>query len=396
MPIRLVSTVGTVIDMRSPHTLWRFARFLPLLLTPALLLASTFPGEYRVPGIYWVLALTACALFVVADRWPLPVSVAISALALPMFIIPAWGPSDLVPFLGAIALVEVIVRRDRVATVVATGCWAIAVVAGHWGGHAQTFWQPATLVEASAYVGLPLLLGLYLRGQRELTASLRLRAADAETRTRAEERAALARELHDLVAHHIASIVLRVKVARRAKISADPRVLAVFDDVHDTAAGALADIRRLLVVLRDPALGEVALVEPAAVAKEIRAAVARVRSAGFTVEADVDPELDGLDAIGRLTLLRLVQESLTNVMKHADHGQPVSVTVRKTDSVVRLQVSSGGQAQSGTAGHGVIGMRERAHLAGGTLTAGPAHPGSGGWLVDAELPTATTLSASPP
>jgi signal transduction histidine kinase len=383
--------VGTVIDMRAPRNLWRFTRFLPLLLTPALLLASTFPGEYTVPGIYWALALAACALFVVGDRWPLPVSVAISALALPMFLIPAWGPSDLVPFLGAGALVEAVVRCGRVATVVATGCWAIAAVVGHWGGHTPAFWQPAALVEASAYVGLPLLLGLFLRGQRDLTASLRLRAAEAETRTRADERAALARELHDLVAHHIASIVLRVRVAQRAQISADPRVLAVFDDVHDTAASALADIRRLLTILRDPDLGDVALVEPAAVGKEIRAAVARVRSGGFDVEADIDDEFDGLDAIGRLTLLRLVQESLTNVMKHADRTQQVRITVRSANSVVRLRISSGGQAPSATGGHGVIGMRERAHLAGGTLTAGP---NAGGWRVEAELPVVAVVSAS--
>lgn len=391
---RWVSTVGTVIDMRSPRDLWKFTRFLPLLLTPALLLASTFPGEYKVPGVYWMLAMTACALFVVGDRWPLPVSLAISALALPMFLTEAWGPSDLVPFLGAIALVEVIVRCDRLATVVATGCWAIAVVAGHWGGHAPTFWQPAALVEASAYVGLPLLLGLFLRGQRDLTASLALRAEEAETRTRADERAALARELHDLVAHHIASIVLRVKVAQRAQISDDPRVRAVFDDVRDTAASALADIRRLLSVLRDPDLGEVALVEPAAVAKEIRAAVARVRSAGFEVEDHVDDEFDGLDAIGRLTLLRLVQESLTNVMKHADRELTVRVAVQKADSVVRLRISSGGRSRPTTGGHGVIGMRERAQLAGGTLTVGVVDPGAGGWQVDAELPAVATLSAS--
>lgn len=376
--------------MRSPVDLWTVGRFLPLVVTPALLLASTFPGEYRVPGIYWALSMAASLLLAVGGRWTLPVSVAISALALAMFLIPAWGPSDLVPMLGAIALVEAIVRGGRRATVVATTCWLVAVVAGQWGGHSPTFWQPAVLVEASAYVGLPLLLGLYLRGQRELTASLRLRAAESETRARADERAALARELHDVVAHHIASIVLRVKVARRADLGHDPQVRVLLDDVHDTAASALADIRRLLSVLRDPDFDDVALVEPTAVAKEIHAAVARVRAAGFDVVTQVDDKLDGLDAIGRLTLLRLVQEALTNVMKHADRHQQVRLVVRQTDAV-RLHVRSGGQAQPAAPGHGVIGMRERVQLAGGTLSVGAE---GAGWQVDAELPTLATCSAS--
>ncbi|MGB3484896.1 MAG: histidine kinase [Mycobacterium sp.] len=385
--------------MRSRPDLSTLARFLPLLLTPILLLASTFPGEYRVPGSYWALALATSALLLVAGRWPLPVSVATSALALPMFLIPAWGPSGLVAFLGAIALVEAIVRGGRVATVVATGCWAIAVVVGHWGGHAATFWQPAVLVQASAYVGLPLLLGLFLRGQRELTVSLRQRAAEAQTRARADERAALARELHDLVAHHIASIMLRVKVAQRTGISDDPRVAAVFEDVHSTAASALADIRGLLSVLRDPDFDEVALVEPAAVVTEIQAAVARLRSAGFEVDTHIDTDLDGLDAIGRLTLLRLLQESLTNVMKHADRAAGVhvvvekvgveKVVVEKADSVVRLRVRSGGQPRTGSGGYGIVGMQERAQLAGGTLAAGPT---ADGWQVEAELPCVKALS----
>ncbi|WP_329603873.1 sensor histidine kinase [Nocardia seriolae] len=176
---------------------------------------------------------------------------------------------------------------------------------------------------AAAYVGLPLLAGLYLRGQRQLTASLAARAAEAGLRARAEERAAMARELHDLVAHHMASIVLRVKVARRVLADPDPRVGEVLDDVGGTASGALTDIRRLLAGLRDPGLGAAPLLDAEMVRAEIAAAVERVRRGGLRVDAEIATRLEGLDAIARLTLLRLVQESLTNVMKHADRGRPV-------------------------------------------------------------------------
>ncbi|PXX64353.1 signal transduction histidine kinase [Nocardia tenerifensis] len=379
-------------DIRWRRDVRLLARCLPLAVVPLLLLASTFPGQYRVPWSYWVLAMLASALFVVGDRWPLAVSLALSILAVPMFRTPAWGLSGLVPFLGAVALVEVAMRtRANSRVALAAACWALAVVLGRWGSHEATLWGAATVVEAGTYVGVPLLLGLYLRGQRDLAATLRLRAADAEnrraeaeSRTRAAERGAMARELHDLIAHHMASIVLRVGIARHVVADQDPRVNLVLDDVRETAADALADIRRLLAALRDPALGEVALVDAEAVRAEISAAVRRVEVAGFVVEAEIAPELAGLDAIGRLTLLRLVQESLTNVMKHAEPAGSVRVEVLRRGGGIALRVRSGvGVSGAKPAGHGIIGMRERVELAGGTLAVGAA---GGGWEVDAWLP----------
>ncbi|MFC7447457.1 sensor histidine kinase [Rhodococcus daqingensis] len=374
-------------------------RCVPLVLVPLMLLASNFPGEYRVPAGYWLLSMAAAAVFVVGDRWPLPVSVVLSALAVPLFAADAWGLSELVPYLGAVSLAEVAMRTHRTWQVVtATACWTGAVLAGTWADSHSDFWRPATAVGAVAYVGLPLLLGLYLRAQRDLAVTYRAQAAvaesrraDAELHVRAAERSALARELHDLVAHHMASIVLRIGVARHVLADADPRVHGVLDDVHATASDALADIRRLLVALRDPALGEVALVESDAVPTEIAAAIERTRAAGFTVSAEVDRDLGGLDAIGRLTLLRVVQESLTNVMKHTDPGGSVAVTVARRSAGIAVRVTDTGHGAGAPnpAGHGVIGMGERVELAGGTLDVGPTEHG---WEVDAWLPGVSAAS----
>nr|WP_244976011.1 histidine kinase [Nocardia huaxiensis] len=412
-------------------------RYLPLVLVPVLLVASTFPGQYRVPLSYWLLAMTSAALFVLGERWPLAVSLALSALAVPMLHTPAWGLSGLVPYLGAVALADVVMRGGgwRV-TAVATAGWALAIVLGQWNGHDPSLPRAAVLVQAGTYVGLPLLLGLYLRGQRALAATMRDRAVEAENRrdaaelhARVAERSAMARELHDLVAHHIAAILLRIKVARHVVADADPRVGAVLDDVRDTATDALGDIRRLLAALRDPELGEAALVDAAALRTEIAAAIERVRAAGFTVDADIDSSLTGLDAIGRLTLLRLVQEALTNVMKYANRDEPVRIRVTNaTDTpppdirgaaavsvthaeptpdqrrdpasavvllvrnrFAQLRVGDGAAragelARGGAEGHGLVGMRERVALADGTLVVGPA---GGYWTVEARLPTAT-------
>ncbi|WP_329607898.1 sensor histidine kinase [Nocardia seriolae] len=355
-----------MIDVGGRGLGWRAVRWLPLALIPVVLAASTFPGEYRVPPVYWLLAVAAGVVFAIGDRWPLAMSLSLSGLAAGMFVIPAWGPSELVPYLGALGLVEAVARGGRRASVAVSAAWALAWVGGHWGGHAPTFWRGATFVAAAAYVGLPLLAGLYLRGQRQLTASLAARAAEAGLRARAEERAAMARELHDLVAHHMASIVLRVKVARRVLADPDPRVGEVLDDVGGTASGALTDIRRLLAGLRDPGLGAAPLLDAEMVRAEIAAAVERVRRGGLRVDAEIATRLEGLDAIARLTLLRLVQESLTNVMKHADRGRPVWIAVARTESGVAVRVGNAVAAAAGPPGHGLIGMGERAVLAGGS------------------------------
>ncbi|EGD57080.1 sensor histidine kinase [Gordonia neofelifaecis] len=362
-------------------------RTIPLFLVPLLLVASYFPGEYQVPVIYWVTGIAAAAVFLVGNRAPLAVSVVLSGLAAGMFAEHAWGLAGLVPYLGAVGLAEAAMRvAQRGAVAVAALAWTAAVLVGLATETYATFWRTATLVETVAAVGLPLLLGLYLRSQRELADSYRTRAAEETARARTEERTALARELHDLVAHHMASIVLRIGVARHVVADADPQVRSVLDDVHATASGALTDIRRLLAALRDPDLGEVALVEPDAVAAEIVAAVDRTRAAGLTVDLTPLPSLDGLDAIGRLTLLRVVQESLTNAMKHADPAGLVIVALTSEGGVVVVDVGStlaSDIRRDRDPGHGLVGMTERTVLAGGTLDAGPD---GDRWRVHARLP----------
>ncbi len=313
-----------------------------------------------------------------------------------MFAAQAWGLSGLVPYLGALAVAEVAARtdRDRLIAAVATS-WTAALLLGNWLDDHTPFWTAANAVTILAAVGLPILLGLYLRGQRHLAATYRERAAEAELRraaseaaVRSAERTAMARELHDLVAHHMASIVLRTGVAEHVLDDVDPRVSAVLDDVHSTAADALADIRRLQDALRDPALAEVAMIEPDALWTEIDAAVERTRAARFTVTADVDRDVNGLDAIARQTLLRVTQEALTNVMKHADADSVVALTIERRDGGVAVRVdSSCAQASPPKSdGHGLIGMAERLAMVGGRFDV--RHTGRG-WEVDAWLPEST-------
>ncbi|WP_045070474.1 MULTISPECIES: sensor histidine kinase [unclassified Rhodococcus (in: high G+C Gram-positive bacteria)] len=361
-----------------PDRIQRYVRYSPLVLIPCLLIASTYPGEYRVPVSYWIVSMLSAIIFVAGRRWPVLASLVISALAVPMFVADAWGLSELVPYLGAVAVVDVTMRAERRELVaVSVIGWCGSVLAGIWFESHEAFFSVTTAVKVLAYVGLPLLLGLFLRSQREL-------AANNLAHTRAAERSALARELHDLVAHHMASIVLRIGVAQHVLAPQDEAVREVLADVRATASDALTDIRRLLVALRDPSLGEVALVEPDAVAAEIEAALDRVRAAGFQVKAHVESGAGDLDAIGRLTLLRVIQESLTNVMKHGDRKGPVSVSVRRNAGRVDVKVINNVEGSAKGAGHGLVGMRERAELAGGEMTAGTL--GDGRWEVHVSIP----------
>ncbi|MDZ7912286.1 MAG: histidine kinase [Rhodococcus sp. (in: high G+C Gram-positive bacteria)] len=375
-----------------PDRIQRYVRYVPLVVVPCLLIASTYPGEYRVPLTYWIFSLLSALVFVAGRRWPVLASLAVSALAIPMFVADAWGLSELVPYLGAVAVVDVTMRADRRELVaVSAAGWCGSVLAGIWFESHEALWSVTTAVKVLAYVGLPLLLGLYLRSQREL-------AANNLAQTRAAERSALARELHDLVAHHMASIVLRIGVAQHVLAPQDEVVREVLADVRATASDALTDIRRLLVALRDPSLGEVALVEPDAVDAEIEAAVDRVRAAGFEVQADfnvqgnVESGAADLDAIGRLTLLRVIQESLTNVMKHGDRKGSVSVSVRLLDGRVDVRVINSCEGSARSAGHGLVGMRERAELVGGEMTAGTNIDGK--WEVHVSIPLVITGGAS--
>lgn len=353
------------------------------MLVPFMLLASTYPGEYRVPFSYWVLSMIVALVFAAGRRWPTCVSLILSALAVPMFATDAWGLSELVPYLGAIAVIDVTVRSSGWSSIAASGSgWGAAVLAGvALESHGLRF--VAALVAVLAFVGLPVLLGLYLRAQRQLTATFRDRAHEAENRTRAEERNALARELHDLVAHHMASIVLRIGVAQHVIDPNDAAINEVLDDVRGTATDALTDIRRLLDVLRDPSVPDVVLVEGEAVVPLIVAAVDRVRGAGFQVDARIEPDLPELDALGRSTLTRVVQESMTNVMKHADREESVSLSVLRSGPGIEVSVDNALGSTRGGPGHGLIGMHERVHLIGGCAR---FEANDGRWTVHVGIP----------
>lgn len=271
---------------------------------------------------------------------------------------------------------------------------AIYLVAGYTRG--PDSWV-SPLYAAIAMVGLPVLLGLVIRTTRELGRQAEAKAAaehqqrESESRAaRADERSAIARELHDVVAHHVASMVLRVGVARHVLPDVDPRVADVFDDVHRTGTAALADLRKLVSVLRDPTVrtdAALTAIDPTSLPAALAAAVSTAEQAGLTVDCAIDDGAATLDAVRGMAVLRLTQEALTNVAKHAGPAARARLRVALDDGDVLWSVTDDG---GGTApalpsggGHGLTGMRERVEVLGGRLTVGPHDRG---WRVETVLP----------
>jgi signal transduction histidine kinase len=178
-------------------------------------------------------------------------------------------------------------------------------------------------------------------------------------------------------------------VARHVLTGADPRVTEVLDDVHGTGTTALAELRRIVELLREPDTSDAALtaIEPGALPTALGVAVDNARRTGLVVDADIDDAIGSIDAVRGLAVLRLTQEALTNVAKHAGTSARARLRVAVIDGSVIWEVAdsggTGAPPKVAGGGHGLIGMRERVEVLGGELTAGP--DGSG-WRVCTELP----------
>jgi signal transduction histidine kinase len=357
-------------------------------------------------ALQWALAVPAFASALVFHRRPL-VNFGVQAALLAV----AAGVLDdaTINRVGAgWALLELAMWSRRWAPV----WWATGVLAVIYVGY--SIGEPFREFTGSVFglvvlVGVPLLLGTVIRTTRELSRQAAEHAAEEQRRresenraARAAERGAIARELHDVVAHHVASMVLRVGVARHVLPEVDPRVGEVFDDVHRTGTAALADLRRLVAVLRDPdgVRTDAALtaIDPSALPAALDGAVETARRTGLVVDAEIAGEVGEIDAVRGMALLRLTQEALTNVAKHAGTAARARLRVAVTDGDLVWEVSDdGGGAPPSPVppggGHGLTGMRERVEVLGGHLEAGPH---DGGWRVRTVLPAVVPAASGEP
>jgi signal transduction histidine kinase len=239
----------------------------------------------------------------------------------------------------------------------------------------------------TAFVLIAWLAGRGVRTRTRLTEELHEAAVQAQeaheqeiARAAADERRRIAREMHDVVAHSVSVMVVQAGGARRI-LDRDPaRAVEAAAHIEEVGRAALTEMRRLLGVLHH---GDERAPQPTL--RELDALVARTRAAGLPVSLTVEGEPRSLPAGMDLAAYRVVQEALTNAIKHAG-AAPTEVTVRWEPSHLELQiVDTGGRAANGNGGgHGLVGMEERVRLYDGELRAG--RRAGGGFEVVARLP----------
>ena len=214
-------------------------------------------------------------------------------------------------------------------------------------------------------------------------AKIRIRDIDD---AKAREREQLARELHDTVAHHVSGIAIQAQAGRAIAASHPERAVEALAIIEDAATRTLTELRAIVGVLRATQDTEFAP-QPGVAEVEQLATDGQTRPC---VEVTLAGEFDNLSPAVGAAIYRLAQESITNARRHARHATQVTVAVTGDADQVRLTIEDDGSAAGGRApaGYGLVGMRERASLLGGTFHAGPA--AGRGWRVEAVLPRTGT------
>lgn len=240
----------------------------------------------------------------------------------------------------------------------------------------------------------PLLIGREMRTRRERAEELRRQVENAEKerlesarRAVEEERARIARELHDVVAHQMTVMTIQAEGARRIADGADPRIREALDTIKATGHAALNEMRRAVGLLRESD-DESSGLTPLPRLADLGSLVDRVRAAGVPVTLSVAGEARPLTDGVELSAYRIVQESLTNTVRHGGPGVSATVELAYGDDSLDVVVVDDGRGAaavpSNGGGNGLVGIRERVAVLGGSLEAG-AKPG-GGYRVHASIP----------
>jgi signal transduction histidine kinase len=229
------------------------------------------------------------------------------------------------------------------------------------------------------------LAGVFVRGRREaVSQAARTAAAEYQAeRAVTDERARMARELHDIVSHNLSVVVLQAAGAQAAG-SPDAGTLA---KIEHSGRQALVEMRRLLGVIRQPDASAPAELAPQPGIGQLAALADGVRAAGLPVRLTVQGDVASVPPAADISAYRIVQEALTNVLKHARNATATVSVLCQSDQIV-IDVTNTGAASGSDSGggHGLAGMRERVALFAGEMTAGPLP--AGGYAVHARLPLA--------
>lgn len=367
----------------------------PVAVALAMALTITVAREddaTRAPGVLaYVLGATVGGLLVARRRWPMGVLIGSIGLLMIYYALdyPAFSPA--VPLAAAAYFAALYGHTAPAAALLA----AFVALGAGW----RTVGEGTPVVEVlgaelltdAALLAAVLALGTAVRHRRAWAEEVRegLERAERERRREAERRAQderlhIARELHDVVAHTIAGLNVQAGVAADV-IDDDPRqAKAALSAIRRQAREAVAELRTTIGVLRGRGSHEPERA-PAPGLADLDTLVSTTAAAGVQTSVAIAGTARELPSAIDLTAYRIVQESLTNVVRHADASTARVLLRYEPDTVVVCVEDDGHGTPNGAGGHGIAGMRERAAAIGGTLAAGPR--AGGGFRVQARLPT---------
>lgn len=339
---------------------------------------GTDGAGHRLPAA--LAALAIMAPIAVRHRYPAVVGTGVPLVSAAAHAL--WNPSfigyPIATFCALYALTAwSLPWRFAVGTVLVAGAF-LATLAAH-GSSVQVV-VPFTVVTVAV-----MLLVRRIVGDRDRRARMAERERDVAAREAVvEERARIARELHDVIAHNVSMMVLQAGAERRVLNGGAGSTREVLQTIEQVGRSALTEMRRLLGMLRSDAAESL---RPQPGLEDLPALAAQVREAGLPVELRIEGEPRSLPAGIELSAFRIVQEALTNTIKHAGQAR-AQVSVRYRADMLELEIVDDGRGTAGGAagkGHGLVGMRERVALYGGHLAVG--HHPAGGFAVRARLPT---------
>lgn len=367
------------LSSRAVRALWWGSAGLVLAVPGTAVLVAGADRGWRLPVALLLVLVQVCAL-----RWQVRAPVAVLAVNAATGIT-VWTLLPAVSLTGAllaaqVALCVLSATRPRRVSVraLAAMCLPVPLAFGAGGG-------PAGVAVCLLAVVLAWTVGQWRRAQRA-------RAAAETRRAVVEERARIAREVHDVVAHTLSVMVIQAGAADDVFAERPDQARQALRAIEAGARSALGELRLLLRAFgpedrRDGEAGEQR--EPGPSLARLDELADPVRATGMTVSVHREGAFDGLPAVVDLAAYRIVQEALTNTLRHAAGADEVGVCVSVEGECVRISVVDNGRAPQGRsdaagAGRGLVGMKERARLVGGSLRAGPLP--QGGFEVAARLP----------
>jgi signal transduction histidine kinase len=328
--------------------------------------------------------LVAVAALLVRHRAPLVVLGVTLAIELAL----GWGPTVLLPvLLAAFTVAEYSDRPMVIGATIITGAATLGTLVIH-----HNHISFGTVVSRLVVIGLAVAVALYLRTRADYINGLRERAERLERERElmaqqavGDERVRIARELHDVVAHNVSLMVVQAQAL--AATSPQATQHETLGHVADLGREALSEMHRMLGVLRLQDGGAPEL-EPQPGVRDLPTLIERTCQAGLDAQLNIEGASRDLPAAVDLSVYRIVQEALTNVVRHA-HATQVAVTLVYAPDTLEVTVLDDGRGpdgDSGDSGHGLVGMRERVALFDGELETGQRRYGTG-YRVRALIPT---------